>query len=341
MVGPELSHVVWEFLVPPEETSSDWPSICRNFRPARTFKRRGEILTVSQDVNPSPEWGAHKVQIRFPSGKAGKIRWFGRWDLDSVFMEQYGWKDNLMLLQTSTGQLRKMQTASRFRRHIALNKWENQLNVPIPENIWMSTWLAGRSVCENAFLWQLMYRVIATQRWHFPGRLTSDASTWCSRCLRGVQEDVFHCIWDCTVSRTCWRWCGGILGLASRGGLLLVNLDPAQIFIGEPLPENWHIPDKLWQFMRAIVCWQIWKDRNAHFIEGQRSDPEKVIHTAWHRLGIYLRVEWRALVKQIKSGKIRYGEAELAMQSQFGSNPALWNIHELTLEVPPVPPRPP
>lgn len=133
---------------------------------------------------------------------------------------------------------------------------------------------------------------------------------------------------------------GVSLSLASHSGSM-VNLNPAQVFIGEPLPEHWQIPGKLWHFLRAIVCWQVWKDRNAHFIGGKPLDPKKVKYTAWHRLGIYLCVEWRNLVKQIKSEKMRYGEAELAMQSQFGSNPALWNLHELILEVPPVPPRPP
>lgn len=96
--------------------------------------------------------------------------------------------------------------------------------------------------------------------------------------------------------------------MVSRNGSV-INLNPAQIFIGESLPEGWQIPSKFWQFIRAIVSWQIWKDRNAHFIEGKRSDPDKVIYMAWHRLGIYLRVEWRALGIKIKSGKISYGEA--------------------------------
>lgn len=136
-------------------------------------------------------------------------------------------------------------------------------------------------------------------------------------------------------------WCKFLLGLASRSGSQNVNLNLAQVFIGDSLPKNWQIPGKFWQFIGAIVCWQVWKDRNAHFIEGKRSDPNKVIHMAWNCLGIYLRVEWRTLMKKIKSRKLSFGDAELAMQSQFGSNPALWNIHELNLKVPPVPPRPP
>lgn len=40
----------------------------------------------------------------------------------------------------------------------------------IPPSIWAVTWLNFRSANENMFMWQLIYRVIATQRWHFPMR---------------------------------------------------------------------------------------------------------------------------------------------------------------------------
>lgn len=88
-VGPNLSHVIWEYMVPPAETSSNCTIICRNYRPVRTFKRRGGALSVSQKVIPSPETKAYRVHIRFPPGQAGKFSWFGRWNLDSVLMEQY------------------------------------------------------------------------------------------------------------------------------------------------------------------------------------------------------------------------------------------------------------
>lgn len=315
--------------------------ICTNFRPTRTFRIRDGSLSASPDVLPNSAVAAHRVLLRVPAGQANKFSWFGPWNLDSAFIEQYCWRDESTLLQTSTAQLRTMQAARRFNRHGALTKWEIQLNMCIPDHIWVSTWMSGRSACKNSFLWQLVYRVIATQRWHFPTRLDSDVSTWCTRCAGSEQEDIVHCIWGFGILRQCWTWAEFLLGLAARPGSHNVNLNSAHVFIAAPLLKEWHAPGKLWNLLRAVVCWQVWKDRNLHFFEGKRSDPIKIIHASWHRIGIYIRMEWRTLVKKIKSGKINYGEAELAMQAQFGSNPAVWNIHELTLEVPPVPPRPP
>lgn len=173
-VGPNLDHVIWEFLVPPAETTSNWTRICSLFSPVRAFNRRGGTLSISRVVLPFTGLEADRVLIRFQAGKAGRFTWFGKWNGDSAWMEQFGWKDETPLLHTSTGQLRKMQSARRFVRHKALGKWETQLNALIPENVWMTTWLPGRSSCENAFLWQLVYRVIATQRWRFPERLAED-----------------------------------------------------------------------------------------------------------------------------------------------------------------------
>lgn len=119
-VDPDLSFVIWEYLVPPAETSSDWPRICRNFCPVRTFTHKDCLLTISRDVIPSPKSEAYMVLVRMPSGRAGRFSWFGRWNVDSLFVEQFGWKDESALLHTSTGQLRKMQTAHRFIRHKAL-----------------------------------------------------------------------------------------------------------------------------------------------------------------------------------------------------------------------------
>lgn len=124
----EADNVIWEFMVPPAETASDWRRISGNFCPVRTFKRKGGEVSVSQAVTPSSNLNADRVMIRSPKGHDGKFSWFGWWNLDSVFIEQYCWKDEATLLQTSTGQLRKMQSAHKFTRHKALIKWENQLD---------------------------------------------------------------------------------------------------------------------------------------------------------------------------------------------------------------------
>lgn len=318
----------------------NWLGICENFSPKKTYRLRNGNIFAARDRVPDPTLLAQRVLLRFQSGKANSCSWFGPWSPGTFFMEQYGWVDGSPLLHTSTAQLRKMQATRRLGRHAALVKWELHLNCLIPDNIWESMWLKCRSASENVFLWQLVYRVIATQKWRFPTRAAVDETTWCTRCRGGHQEDVIHCIWGCEKSQQCWEWGNFMLGTASLPGPGLVRLTPAQIFIADSLPVEWRVSEKLWQLLWAIVCWQVWKDRNEHIFEGKSSDPINVIHKSWLRLGMYIRLEWNTLVNRVRLGKISFDEAKVAMHAQFGSDPSIWNLHEWTLQVPPVPPRP-
>lgn len=305
------------------------------------FEVKAGILYSANMILPTRETLADRVLIRLPSRRGGQGSLFGPRNAESIFLDQHIWIDGSPLLHTSTSQLRLMQTSHCRSRHSALTKWELQLNCNIPVDIWASTWCSYRSAGENTFMWQLVYRIIATQKWRFPTRIDSDESTWCTRCSAGVREDVMHCIWSCRISRQCWQWCKFMLRAVAHGNRTPINLDPAHIFIAVPIPEEWHIPLRFWHLMRVIICWQIWKDRNVHFFEGKRSVCETVIHKSWHRLGLYLRLEWKSLYNRVRQGKITFGDAETAMRNQFGSNPAIWNLHEHILQVPPVPPRPP
>lgn len=98
-----------------------------------------------------PALAAHRVLIRIPSGRAGRKSWFGRCNLEVTYIDKYCWKDDSTRLQTLTAQLREMQAAQRHTRHSSLAKWETQLNMEIPDNIWDLTWLPVRSAWENAF----------------------------------------------------------------------------------------------------------------------------------------------------------------------------------------------
>lgn len=51
-----------------------------------------------------------------------------------------------------------------------------------------------------------------------------------------------------------------------RPGGLSIVLTSAQILIAQPLPEDWQIPDRFWQVLRAVLCRQIWKTRNEHYM---------------------------------------------------------------------------
>lgn len=67
----------------------------------------------------------------------------------------------------------------------------------------------------------------------------------------------------------------------------------------------------------------------------KRADAGKVIRKAWHRLGTYMKLEWRTLSRKVHLRKITIQEAQQHMQSQFDTNTEIWNLHGVTLQVPP------
>lgn len=193
--------------------------------------------------------------------------------------------------------------------HTTLTKWELALEQPIPENIWSSIWISYRSASENTFLWQLLYQVIATQKCRFHTTPATDPGTWCTRCTAGVREDLMHCICSCSISIRRWQWGEFLLQASSPRRAAHIRLCPAHVFIAAPLPEDWIVPDKLWHILKAILCWQIWKNRNKHYMAGKPATATKIIRKSWHRLGVYIRKEWRFLLKQVELGKINVDEA--------------------------------
>lgn len=260
---------------------------------------------------------------------------------ERAFLLQHGWQDGTTLLDTSATQLRSLQARHRQVPHKATQKWEIALSSPLPVNVWMNTWLPYRGTSENTFMWQLLYRVIATQHWRSPSTPATDPDVWCTRCNLGIMEDTEHCVWSCPISATCWQWGNHLLRLSASNREANIVLRPEHIFIASPLSDDWRVPDRLWQILKAVLCWQIWKNLNAHFMAGKPATTEKVIRKAWHRLGMYIRKEWRFLGRKIEADKITVEEAQQLMLSRFGACPLIWNLHGLTLQIPPVPPRPP
>lgn len=324
-----------------QDRKSDWAHISSTYNPVKTFLARSGLLTPSVTAPPPPGTDLHQVIIRKPSGRGKDSLYFGPLSQDSIYLLQHGWLDGTLLLHTSTAQLRHTQAQHKIFPHTALLKWQTQLAIPIPTRLWNLTWLNFRSASENTFLWQLIYRVIATQRWRFPTRSNQDISTWCTRCSLGLREDITHCIWACPLSTECWQWGETLLTASSRNGSNCSGLLPSNVFLADPLPEQWQVPERFWQILRAVVCRQIWKDRNSHYLADKPASSQRVIRKSWHRLRVYLHKEWRYLARKVQMGKMSLEEAENTMHKYFGSNPSIWNLHALTLQVPPVPPRPP
>lgn len=181
-----------------------------------------------------------------------------------------------------------------------MTKWEGNLACSISPAIWQGIWLKYCEANKNLFLWQLAYRVLATQRWRFPTLPANDAATWCTRCDLAVREDISRCIWSCPLSNWCWQWGMSMLTAISHNrhnvGGLPITLTAAHVFIAHPLPVEWKILAKFWHILRAVSCWQIWKAKNEHYMANDRSGHRRTIRKSWHRFGTYLRKEWRHLV---------------------------------------------
>lgn len=282
---------IWLFEVSPQDISSSWNATYPTYTPIKVFLEKVGALTKTAISLPPPTARPHRVMLRIPWGKGKSGFNFGPYTKERAFMDQYSWQDGTPLLHTSTAQLRRLQAQQRYTPHSALAKWETRLACSIPTSIWEVTWLNYRSANENMFLWQLAYRVIATQHWRFPTRPLTDPSTWCTRCSLEEQEDVVHCIWECPLSRQCWQWGEFILGQASGNPNARLSLLPANVFVALPLPQEWRTLERLWHILRALICWQIWKDRNGHYMADKPASPQRVIRKSWYRLGIYLRKE--------------------------------------------------
>lgn len=234
----EHGHRIWQFDVAPQDRTSNWPHIARLYNLAKTLRARADQLTTIPCVPPPNDLELHRVNLRLPWGKGARNQTFGPLNQASVFLIQHGWQDGIPLLHTSTAQLRNIQAQQRLFPHLALEKWRNQLGSQVPTSIWGQTWLNFRSANENTFLWQLIYRVIATQRWRFPTKSPLDPSTWCTRCNLGIREDIMHCIWSCPHSRGCWHWGETLLTASSQNGTLCSGLLPGHVFLAQPLPDH-------------------------------------------------------------------------------------------------------
>lgn len=175
-----------------------------------------------------------------------------------------------------------------------------------------------------------------------PSLPATDPSTWCTRCSTNSREYIDHCIWSCPLSQSCWQWGSTIMQSSSMSMTMVVQLRPKHVFVAAPLPLEWHGPEKLRHLLKAILCWQIWKNRNTHFMAGKPVDARKIIRKFCHRLSVYIFKDWRSLLTQIHLGKIMVAEAEKQLHSSFGSDTNIWNLHDgLMLQVPLVPLRPP
>lgn len=258
------------------------------------------MVRVSMLYGTAAPWDG-RVQIPSPLLKSPhpKLKWgsspHSLWRMEAREPAPYTISMDLGLpiLESSTTSLQRMQNTSMASSHVALHKWGTQLGSPLPKHIWQDTWLPYRSAKENTFLSQIAYGAIATLGWRFPYLPHSDlALVHCPRCNLNLQEDVVHCLWQCPVSATCWRWCDSLLARAAQRQLAVIQLQSPHVLV-PVLPDHWNVPARLWHIVRAAMCWILWKDRNNCLFTARSSDLDVVIHRTWHRIGTYIRLEWQ------------------------------------------------
>lgn len=245
--GPDRNSV-WLFRLPASHFSARWLPFVRNLDPSNTFQAHGRTLERVPNRAPAPNTGLRRKHVRSPRGTNSRLHW-GIWNEDTIMCSQYNWQDGAQLINSSTAQLRLMQARQHLGPHSALEKWSFQIHRQVDEDVWRDTWVPYRSAAENTFLWQLLYRIPATNRWRFPDRPTADPATWCVRCSSNSTEDVLHYIWECPNSppnsQRCWQWCNRLLNWVSCNVPGNIHLQPAQVLIAEALPCTRETPDRL------------------------------------------------------------------------------------------------
>lgn len=120
-----------------------------------------------------------QVILRLPEGKKNGRSHYGEWSTDQAFLLQYRWMDVTLILNTTTRQLR-------FKPHSSVVKWERELACQLSHLCWQDIWLKYRGASKNMFLWQVLFPVIATQKWRFPSLPATDA-----RCCYVVYTRVY------------------------------------------------------------------------------------------------------------------------------------------------------
>lgn len=168
-----------------------WLPFLNRTSPTKAFTYHGQSLRPIPLRAPDSEVILRRIVVY--ANRSHNLRLNGGpWSGDNTLLTQYQWKGGTPLTHSSTALLRKVQNQHLASKHPAFRKWESQLDFRIPDHIWHNPWLPFRSAKENTFMWQVIFRAIATLSWVFPGRPSSDSSTWCPRCPLGVKEDILH-----------------------------------------------------------------------------------------------------------------------------------------------------
>jgi hypothetical protein len=151
----------------------------------------------------------------------------------------YEWRNGKQIFDTSTAHIRKLQSTI-ILEHIDLYSAGGATTGG--NRIGESSGRIAGCLIEQprkiVFFGKFLYRTPATQQWRFPKLSRQDRATHCTHCNKGVQEDIFHCIWNCPQSLVVWDWVRTMLQLVSRSRQANLELSFQHVLLAEDLPQT-------------------------------------------------------------------------------------------------------
>lgn len=254
----------------------------------------------------------------------------------------YTWRNGAEIFTADTRQLRLLQSPAAEPLHIGPHKWTVEFSwTPRPSLLWNPLWKSYRAEIENCFLWQIMYRIPATDQWRFPLAGETQPETWCTRCQGRALEDVTHCFWACPKSMEIWDWIRMLVQRAVQSQTSYVTLTAPHVLLGRNLPAHYKISNRWWSTIRAAALWQIWKLRCARCMDHKPSSALILRSKIWHRLQVYLRETWQSYRLELDSGQISVQTAKNHMTARFGDDALVFTFTGRKLILPVSPPRAP
>lgn len=217
--------------------------------------------------------------------------------------------------------------------HVAIQRWvtKHGWNSDLGR-LWKETWHPKISQDENTFAWQMIYGIPTTLVYRHHWISITDPSLRCTRCSRLQPETIQHTIFSCPASQDIWAWVNILLTSLSTS-TSLPPLTLLQVFMADPVHST--IPQFLWQILRKIASFCIWKAQNEHYIPLHPIPWNRnvVIAHIWSRVRIYVQKEWHVLLSKVERRGESFVWAESNIERLLGSNDLIYRttLHSLVL----------
>jgi hypothetical protein len=163
---------VRRYMVKREEVQSTLSVQLSRIKPSQEFRLVHNSL-VEQEALTTPQGGSAVIQILVADKFVAAQKKIVKMKIGSVtsvrkLSQHFMWADGKPIFDTTTRHMRSLMGRKGL-IHRALIKW--QMGSAWTANtgkLWRATWVPFRSAKENCFLWQIIYRTPATQKWRHP-----------------------------------------------------------------------------------------------------------------------------------------------------------------------------